>query len=513
MRSPWCATATRCSSGCDTLGEMNHSERLSAQDSSFVLWERRETPMHVGAVAILEAEPLGSADGGIDAARITRHVESRLHLLPRYRQRLAFTPLEGHPVWVDDAHFDLGYHVRRTALPRPGTDGELKALVARILSQRLDRAKPLWEMWIVEGLEGGRFALVTKVHHCMVDGVSGMNLITLLLSRSPEEPPVVAPAWTPAPEPTPFDLLVSESARRARSGGALARGVLAAVRDPAATWSRLRGAGSAIAQALDAGLRTPGATRLNRPIGPHRRVEWLSVDLARAKQVKNRLGGTLNDVVLATVCGALHRFLAKRREWHTRLDYRIVVPVNLRSPGDEPTGGNRVSAYFLSLPIAEANPLRRYDAIQTSTACLKSSRAAEGIELLTQLADRVGGTWLTRLGGLVIDRLRPYNLIVTNVPGPPFPLYILGARLLELIPMLPLFEQQGLGVAVRSYCGRLEFGLIGDRELAPDLGSLSGALVASFAELETLARSRPGKRPLRRKAGKPPREGALRALQ
>jgi WS/DGAT/MGAT family acyltransferase len=490
---------------------MGHYERLSAQDSSFILWERLETPMHVGAVAILEAGPLGSADGGIDAAAITRHVESRLHLLPRYRQRLAFTPVEGHPVWIDDAHFDLAYHVRRTALPRPGTDAELKALVARILSQHLDRAKPLWEMWIVEGLEGGRFALVTKVHHCMVDGVSGMNLITLLMSTSAEEPPVAAPAWSPAPEPTAFDLLWSETARRASTGGALARGVLDAVRDPAATWSRLTEASTAIAQALDAGLRTPGTTRLNRPIGPHRRVEWLSLDLASAKQVKERLGGTLNDVVLATVCGALHRFLGGRREWRTRLDYRIVVPVNLRRPGDERAGGNRVSAYFLSLPIAEFNPLRRYDAIQTATAGLKGSRASEGIDLLTQLTDRVGGTWLTRLGGRVIDRLRPYNLIVTNVPGPPFPLYILGARLVEVIPMLPLFEQQGLGVAVLSYCGRLQFGLIGDRELAPDLGSLCEALVASFAELETLERSRHGERSSRKKTGKALRERPRRA--
>jgi len=492
---------------------MGHYERLSTQDSSFVLWERRETPMHVGAVAILEAAPLTSADGGIDAARITRHVESRLHLLPRYRQRLVFTPIEGHPVWVDDAHFDLGYHVRRAALPRPGTDSELKALVARILSERLDRAKPLWEMWIVEGLDGGRFALVTKVHHCMVDGVAGMNLITLLMSRNPEEPPGAAPAWSPQPEPTPFELLVGESARRARTGGALARGVLDAARDPALTWSRLTGASTAIAQALDAGLRLPDTTRLNRPIGPHRRVEWLSLDLASAKQVKERLGGTLNDVVLATVCGALHRFLGGRREWHTRLDYRIVVPVNLRLPGDERTGGNHVSAYFLSLPIAESNPLRRYDAIQTATADLKGSRAAEGIDLLTQLADRAGGTWLTRLGGRVIDRLRPYNLIVTNVPGPPFPLYVLDARLLELIPQLPLFEQQGLGVAVLSYCGRLEFGLIGDRELAPDLGSLCECLLASFAELETIARSRHGKQPSRKKSNRPPRERALRALR
>jgi len=472
---------------------MGHHERLSAQDASFVLWERRETPMHVGAIAILEAGPLTTEDGGIDAERIAKHVESRLPRLPRYRKRLAFTPIEGHPVWVDDADFDLAYHLRRTALPRPGTETELKALVARILSQRLDRGRPLWEMWIVEGLEGGRFALVSKVHHCMVDGVSGMNLLTLLMSQSADEPTVPAPKWSPEPEPNALELLVAESARRVRLGGELVFNLLGSLRDPAAAWSRLASAGTAVAQALDAGLRHPGATRLNRKIGPHRRIDWVSLDLAAAKEVKQRLGGTLNDVVLATVCGGLHRFLGVRQAWTTRFDYRVVVPVNMRPEGDERAGGNHVSAYFLSLPIAEGSARRRYDAIRTATAALKDSRAAEGIDLLTQLADRAGGTALTRLGGRVIDRLRPYNLIVTNVPGPQFPLYVLGARLLELIPQLPLFEQQGLGVAVLSYCGRLHIGLIGDRDLAPDLGSLRESLLASFTELERVAHARDGR--------------------
>ncbi len=489
---------------------MGHYERLSAQDSSFVLWERRETPMHVGAIAILEAGPLTTADGGIDTARIAAHVESRLHRLPRYRKRLAFTPIEGHPVWIDDAHFDLGYHLRRTALPRPGTESELKALVARILSQRLDRDRPLWEMWVVEGLDGGRFALVTKVHHCMVDGASGMNLLTLLMSPIADEPAVAAPAWSPEPEPNTLELLVAESTRRARLGGELAGGILRAAADPAAAWARLSEASTAIAQAIDAGMRHPGATHLNRPIGPHRRVDWLRLDLAAAKQVKQRLGGTLNDVVLATVCGALHHFLGGRCEWTTRLDYRIVMPVNMRPAGDERAAGNCVSAYFLSLPIAEPDPRLRYETIHTATAALKGSHAAEGIDLLTQLADRAGGTLLTRLGGHFINRLRPYNLIVTNVPGPQFPLYVLGARLLELIPQLPLFEQQGLGVAVLSYCGGLQFGLIGDRELASDLGSLRDAMGASFEELVRAAQVSNARDTARTRPARARREHAIR---
>jgi WS/DGAT/MGAT family acyltransferase len=462
-------------------------ERLSAQDSSFVFWERRETPMHVGAIAILDAEPLRTEDGGVDADRIAKHVESRLHLLPRYRMRLASLPLDGRPVWIDDAHFDLRRHLRRAALPRPGTEHELKELTAQIFATRLDRDHPLWEMWIVEGLEGGRCALVTKVHHCMVDGVAGMNLLTLLMSMDPDEGTMPAPAWSPAPAPTLLDFARGEASRAVRDGRALAAAARGALRDPRVAAARVGEAAGALADAVEAGMRWAAETRVNRAIGPHRRIEWTSLDLARAKAVKQALGGTLNDVVLATVAGALHRFLADDTRWRARFDYRVVVPVNLRPPGDVRAGGNCVSAHFLSLPVGERDPARRYRRVRRATERMKASRAADGIELLTRATDRLAAPALLRVGGRFLGWLKPYNLIVTNVPGPQTPLYVLGARLRALYPALPLFDAQGLGVAVLSYDGSLGVGMLADRELVPDLAALREGVEDAFEELEAVA--------------------------
>jgi len=471
------------------LPQMERSyERMSAQDGSFLWFEQRNTPMHVSAIAVLEVGPLATAAGDLDTERIVKHVESRLPLLPRYRKRIAFTPLDGRPVWIDDDRFDLGYHVRRAALPHPGSEEVFKEWVGRTLSQRLDRERPLWELWIVEGLEGGRFAMVSKVHHAMVDGVSGMNLLTLLMSQDAEETLRAPQPWKPRPAPGPLGLLLGEGVRGLESLGAAASSVLEALQQPRSTWAKLVECGAAVAQALEAGLRPPARTSLNVPIGPHRRVEWLTLDLASAKAVKARLGGTVNDVVLATVCGGLHRFFASRR-WRARLEYRIVVPVNMRPPGDGRAAGNRTSALFLSLPVGTRDPLRRYAQIRAESERIKASRAADGFDLLTRFADWTGSTGLTAFGVQLASRLRPYNLIVTNIPGPQFPLYVLGARLVELYPQVPLFANQGLGVAVLSYCGRLHFGLIGDWEVARDLGRLREAFGDAFAELVDAAAS------------------------
>jgi WS/DGAT/MGAT family acyltransferase len=482
-------------------------ERLSAQDGSFLTFEGPATPMHVGAVAIFAAGPLAIAGGGIDHARIARHVESRLHLLPRYRKRLAFTPIERVPGWVDDERFELDFHVRRAALTRPGSEAALKELVARILSQPLDRKRPLWELWAIEGLEGERFAVVTKVHHSMVDGVGGANLLTSLFSRAPDEAAQTPPPWSPEPPPGALELLLEDAAHRPRLGAALVRDALVALRSPRAAWSSLRRGADAVAQAVQEGAHWPAPTRLNRPIGPHRRIEWLSLDLAAMKAVKQALGGTVNDVVLATVAGALRGFLGEGGSLPARLDYRIVVPVNLRPPGEALAGGNRVAAHFLSLPVAERDPARRYAAVRAQTERAKASRAAEGIDLLTRFVDRAGAAGLARLGTSFVSWLQPYHLIVTNVPGPSFPLWMLGAQLLEMVPQLPLFAGQGLGVAVLSYFERVGFGLVADRDLAPDLGALRDALAESFEELSRLA-SRPPAR--RTGASRPGRSGAAR---
>jgi WS/DGAT/MGAT family acyltransferase len=271
----------------------------------------------------------------------------------------------------------------------------------------------------------------------------------------------------------------------------VARAVGGALREPRETWRRLGETGTALAQALEAGLRLPARTTLNGPIGPHRRVDWLSLDLLAVREAKRRLGGTVNDVVLAVVSGALRRFESARGPWPARLDYRVVVPVNMRTATAPESAANHVSALFLSLPVSERDPMRRFARIRAETERLKGSRAAQGIDLLTRFADRVGSPWMTLMGVRLATRLRPYNLIVTNVPGPPMPLYMLGAPLREIYPQLPLFEQQGLGVAVLSYCDRIGFGLIADRDLVPDLARLREALAESFDELEAAVKRRP----------------------
>ncbi|TMA39389.1 MAG: wax ester/triacylglycerol synthase family O-acyltransferase, partial [Deltaproteobacteria bacterium] len=318
-------------------------ERLSAQDSSFLVFEDQNTHMHLGGIAIFDAGPLATPDGGVNIERIRRHVASRLHWIPRYRQRIAYIPLERHPVWVDDDHFNLSYHVRHTSLPRPGDEEQLKRLAGRVMSQRLDRRRPLWEIWIVEGLEGGRFAMVTKTHHCMVDGVAAVDLNAILLSPTPEYPQEDATPWVPRPAPGPLTLLRDEALRQIRRPLALGRWLGSTLQAPDVAPGRVAERVSAAWQTISAGLRGAARTPLNAPIGPHRRFDWLTLDLGEVKGVKERFGGTVNDVVLATVAGGVRRFLRKRRVSLEGMDYRIVVPVSVRSEDERGRLTNRAS--------------------------------------------------------------------------------------------------------------------------------------------------------------------------
>ena len=470
-------------------------ERLSGQDSSFVMFERPSTPMHVAAVAVFESGPLARGRG-VDADRIRAYVASRLDGLDHYRQRLEFAPVSGHPFWVDDAHFDLDYHVRHAALPAPGGDRELKQLAGRILSQALDRRRPLWEMWIVEGLQDGRFALITKVHHCMVDGSSGVGLMTRLFRPDADATIPEPRPWSPRPRPSPARLALDEIASRAAAPGAIWR-VLEAWRAPEQALRVARDRAAAVGEALRSGLRLPSATPLERAIGPHRRVEWRVLDLAALKALRRRLGGTLNDLVLAIVAGSMRRFLMRRGEDLEGIDYRVVIPVDMRSLSGEVHGSNRVSAIFLSLPVAEPDPRARLEAVRKETERLKGSHAADGLDVFTRLLDRAGATWLTGLGVRLATRVQPYNQIVSNVRGPSMPLFVLGARLLELHPIPPLFERQGLGTAVMSYDGRVCWGLVADRDLAPDLALLGDDVEAALEELHGIASTPSG--PARRR--------------
>ena len=462
-------------------------EELSAEDRSFLIAEGENTHMNVGGPTIFETGDLSTPEGGIDSERIRAHVASRLQAIPRYRQRLAYTPVFNRPVWVDDTDFNLNYHIRHMSLPRPGTERQLKRLTAWILCQHLDRRKPLWELWIVEGVEGGRFALVCKVHHCMTDGVSGVELLSALLGFTAEETIPTPAAWTPRPTPSWGELLTDEVSRQVKAPLALARRLGRLWQEPDRAQAELQHSVGAVWDLITAGMHGAASTPLNRPIGPYRRFDWLSMDLAEVKQIKNALGGTINDVVLTTVAGALRRLFEQRRVNVDVLDYRAAVPVNVRAPEERTRMGNRVSAWLASLPLHERDPRRRFVAVHNMTADLKASRQARGAEALLELAEWAGPT-LFGLGVQMVGLMQPYNIIVTNVAGPQVPLYLLGAQMVAGYPVVPLFENQGLGVALFSYNGQLCWGFNADWDLVPDLHDFVAGVARSFRELCAAAR-------------------------
>ncbi|MEB2283296.1 MAG: hypothetical protein B6D46_05990 [Polyangiaceae bacterium UTPRO1] len=478
-------------------------ERLTVLDHSFLITESPTNHMHVAGTATFVAAPLRTAAGGIDVKRIRAYVESRLHLIPRYRQVLAYTPIEGRPVWVDDQHFNIEYHVRHTSLPRPGDVEQLKALSGRIMSQQLDRSKPLWEMWIVEGLDGGeRFAMVSKIHHCMVDGMASVDLLAVLLAIEPTTeiaPPV---RWVPRPRPTRWQMLSTETARHLRTPFETIAGfrrVLADVRDPRSDirtmWRAARGM-------LRSSLRTVSDTPLNQSIGPHRRFDWLAMDLNDVKAVRKRLGGSLNDVVLTTVAGAVQRFLEGRRVNVDYLDFRVMAPVSVRSTAERGTLGNRVSAWIIDLPLAERSPRARLQKISEATARLKETKQALGAEMLSRVAEWTPSTLLSLASGM-LTRALPFNLVVTNVPGPQVPLYLLGARMLDNYGQVPLTDYLGLGIVLFSYAGLLCWGFNADWDLVPDVRDFVVAVQDAFTELQQAAgvapaERRPGERPAAR---------------
>lgn len=468
---------------------MARYERLSTLDRTFLDLEYPETHMHVAGVMIFEAEPLQTALGGIDIATIRRYVESRLPLMPRYRQKIARIPIENHPVWIDDARFNIDYHVRHTALPRPGDDDALKRLAGRVVSQQLDRGKPLWELWIVEGLEGGRFAAITKSHHCMIDGISAVDLATVLLSAAPvTEFPDPEP-WTPEPPPSGAQLLADEAGRRMASPFELGKAAFDALQNPAELVANVAEQVSAVTETLGAGLSPASDTPFNCAIGPHRRFEWTGFDLAGVKRVKSRLGGTVNDVVLATVAGAVGAFLRGRgidAAALQALDFRAMVPVSVRAAAEHGTLGNRIATWAVRLPIGETDPRRRLDAVRTATGELKHSRQAMGAEVLARVSEWTVPTLLS-VAMRLATRARSYNLTVTNVPGPQIPLYLLGSKMIAAYPLGPLFENQALNIALLSYDGNLNWGFNADYDALPDLTDLVAAIRASFAELRIAA--------------------------
>ena len=463
-------------------------ERLSAQDASFLVYEDQDPAahMHVGGLSVYEAGALSSPTGGVDVERFRAFVASRLHMIPRYRQRLGAMPLSGDAIWVDDDHFNVRYHIRHTRLPRPGDERELKRLAGRILSQRLDRRRPLWELWLIEGLPEGRFALVTKTHHCMIDGVSGVDISTVLMQMTPDETTIEAPVpWEPRPVPSATSLALDEIRERAKLPLELAAATVPLLRDWRTTIASLRANVAGLAHVSGLAWQGAAQTPLNRPIGPHRRFDWTGVDLAEAKAVKNALGGTLNDVVLSVVTGALHAFFRRRRVNVDILDFVATIPVNIRLPGDH-EGGTKVAAWFAPLPVAERDAAARFARVHATTTELKQQSHADPTRYLFKLAD-IGGPAALRAVVALEQGMNPSNLIVTNVPGPPFPLYVLGSRMLSANPLVTLLANQALGIAVFTYDGTMQFGFNADWDIVPDLHELVLDTERSFADLKRAA--------------------------
>jgi diacylglycerol O-acyltransferase / wax synthase len=474
---------------------------LSPQDASFLHIEDDVNHMHIGSVAIFEGPPPPQAD-------VLASVGAKLDLVPRYRQKVRFVPLGlGRPVWVDDPHFNISYHVRRTALPAPGGEPELRNLVGRVMSQQLDRAKPLWEIWVAEGLGDGRWAMVSKVHHCMVDGVAGSDLLTVLLDAERESPPSKPDRWRAEPEPSGARLLAEATAGRAVSPYEGLKDVVSALRAPSDLGTLVRETASGLSTMR--GLMRPGpASSLNGPIGPHRRWDWAHARLSDVKAIRAALGGTVNDVVLAVITRGFRDLLLSRGESVDERTVRTLVPVSVRRPGERGTYNNRVSAMFAELPVGIEDSRERLDAIRAQMEGLKSSKQAVAGEVLTSLSGFAPSLLLalgTRLGSRIPQR--NLNTVTTNVPGPQQPLYAVGRRLLEAIPYVPLAGTVRVGVAIFSYDGSLNFGVTGDYDASPDIDVLCGGIEEGMSELLAASTAAPAKRPrakARPAAAKPP---------
>ena len=458
-----------------------HLDRLTAVDAAFLHQEGPTSHMHVGGIMIFEGPPPSVVD-------VREGIRSRMHLVPRYRQKLAFPPLEtGRPLWVDDSCFNLEYHVRHTALPSPGSEEQLRNLAARIFSQQLDRSKPLWETWLVEGLERNRFALVSKTHHALVDGISGVDLAQVLFDVDPVPPPVEAPPeWIPQPEPSQAQMVAAGVKSLVRAPVGLAGRVLGAVTRPEQALAETREAVEGLGEIVWAGLNPAPPTPLNVDTGPHRRYAWVRCELADFKKVKNGLGGTVNDVVLAVVAGALRRFLQSRGVRTEGLELRAQIPVSIRGEADRGELGNRLAAMRAPLPVYIEDPVARLRYVKQEMDGLKESKQAVGAEVLAGAQNLAPPTILAQASRLNFST-RLFNVIVTNVPGPQFPLYLMGRELEELFPVGFLPRNHALFVAIMSYNGGIDFGLLGDYDALPDIDFVAESIEESLAELVAAA--------------------------
>jgi diacylglycerol O-acyltransferase / wax synthase len=450
-------------------------EWMSPMDASFLHIEGPAHPMHIGGVSIFEGP-------SPPFERLEDMVSRKLALVPRYRQKVRFVPLGlGRPVWVEDPHFNLGYHLRHTALPAPGDEDKLRRTAARIFAQHLDRNKPLWEIWMVEGLSQSRWALLSKVHHCMVDGVSATDLMTVMFDDSPAPPP--ANDWEPAPEPTDAELLLQTLTHRTFNPSEQLRSVRAAARAPRASLSQagalVRGMTSSVRM-----LRPLGSSSLTGPVGPNRIWSTAHARLRDVKSVRATLGGTVNDVVLSIVSGGLRDLLEARGERVDNRTIRALVPVSVRRPGERGTYNNRVSGMVAELPVGIVDPAARLQAVSRQMDDLKQSKQAVAGDVLTSLSG-FAPPMLLALGARLAARSPSLGVQtgVTNVPGPQHPLQTLDRRLLESFPFVPVIGNVRTSIAIFSYDGGLYFGVTADYDSSGDIAILTDGIERAMAAL------------------------------
>ena len=462
------------------------TDRLSPLDASFLHIENSVHHMHIASIGVFEGPCPGQR-------AVADMIAGKLPLVPRYRQVVRLVPFHlGRPLWVDDPHFNIDYHVRHTALPEPGGESELRRLIGRVMSQPLDRAKPLWEVWVAEGLEDGHWAMLSKTHHAMVDGVSGTDLLAVVMDISADQSPAVPDEWEPAPAPSEASLLLGALRDMAVSPYEQMRAVRASTRIPR---QALRVAADVVGGVVSMrGLIRPTApSSLNGPLGPHRRYAWAAASVDDIKRVRKSLGGSFNDVVLAAITRGFRDLLVARGESVDRV-VRTLVPVSVRgrdasgrAVGDG-TFDNKVSAMFAELPVALADPVERLQSVREQMAALKESNQALAAEAMTSLSGFAPPVLLA-LGTRIASRAaqRNVNTVTTNVPGPQIPLFAAGRRMLRAYPYVPLAGQVRVGVAIFSYDGEVTFGITGDYDSAPDLDVLAGGIEAGMAELTKLA--------------------------
>jgi WS/DGAT/MGAT family acyltransferase len=459
----------------------HHLDRLTALDASFLSNEHSSSHMHVGAILIFEGPPPRYVD-------LVEHVRGRLAQVPRFRQKLVVPPLEaGRPLWADDVNFNLTYHIRHTALPDPGGEAQLKRLAGRVFSQQLDRSKPLWELWLAQGLERDRFAILTKTHHAMVDGVSGVDIGTVLFDLEPvPDPAPVEDDWVPSPEPGTTQLVARGISDAAAAPVKLAERALDAVRHPETTARRAVEALEGLSEIVSAFADPAPDVPLNHPIGPHRRFVWARSELATFKRIKDALGGTVNDVVLAVVTGSMRNWLHTRGIRTEGLELRALVPVSIRGEDERGELGNRIALMRGPLPVYVEDPVRRLRTISEAMAGLKRSKQALGAEVISRFNDFAPPTLLAQASRINFTT-RLFNLIVTNVPGPQLPLYVLGRELEEVFPIAFLPQNHALAVAIMSYNGKVGFGLLADYDSMEDIEAIGDGINDSLAELERAA--------------------------